>query len=96
MPFQDRTFVEPGLPIQADSVVRGSYSNCTYAVQWAARYDKGKSWYVQGRDLNDTRATAWFNNLGERRGNEIDMPNGDKLIIVSEPETQGQMTMELF
>ena len=95
MPFDDKGFVESGLPISTGAVVRGNYSKCSYLVQEARRYDNGKSWYVQAHDLNDKRSTVWFNNLGERRGNEIDMPNGDKLLIISEPESAGQMTMEL-
>jgi hypothetical protein len=93
MPFQDKTFVEPGLPIQADSLVY--YADCRWKVQRAQR-TSGKHWVIQAFDVNDVGSTRWFHNLGERRGNEIDWPKGGKLLIVSEPEIEGQMTMELF
>tara|TARA_R110000751_G_scaffold67630_1_gene137939 strand:- start:51 stop:368 length:318 start_codon:yes stop_codon:yes gene_type:complete len=75
-------------PINVGAVVQGNYSEKSYRVEFSGDSEGG--WWIQGRDVDNPLGTGWFNGLGKRDGNEIEILDDsrpdDKLLILSEPD----------
>lgn len=76
-------------PINVGAIVQGNYSEKCYRVENSGD-SKGGGWWVQGRDPDNHHSCGWFNGLGKRDGNEIEILDDsrpdDKLLILSEPD----------
>ena len=95
--------VRDHLPITAWALVSGSWSKLSYRVELA--FDHAGGWCIQGRlwvpEKREicTRSTGWFDNLGKRFGNRIEVlapkrPD-DYQEVLEEPNDKGPSQMEL-
>lgn len=84
--------VSDEFPINTGDVVRGNYSEREYEVEIAFRPNGQKGWVIQGRDVKNPLGTGWFNDLGERIDDYIEILDerrpDDKLLIISEKSPQ--------
>jgi len=87
-------------PITPGSVVRGNYSTIEYYVEFSMESHDDTGWSIQARDMKNHLSTAWFNYLGERVGDEIEINDerrkDDKLLVIKDHkprpvQSKGQM-----
>ena len=88
-------------PITVGAIVRGNYSAREYRVEYSGEYGDG-GWWIQGRDVECSLSTGWFNDLGKRVGDEIAIDDerreDDVLLVVSEksPKRFGEVGQTSF
>jgi len=88
-------------PITVGAIVRGNYSQREYRVEHSGEYEDG-GWWIQGRDVKCSLSTGWFNDLGQRVGDEIAIDakgrEDDLLLVVSEksPKRLGEVGQTSF
>jgi hypothetical protein len=79
--------VSDEFPINGGDIVRGNYSKIEYRVEHAFN-NGGDGWVIQARGVNNERSTAWFNDLGKRIDDYIEILDerrpDDKLLIISQ------------
>jgi hypothetical protein len=84
--------VEEGLPISVGAIVRGNYSEVESRVEhaWTPKGETG--WVIQGRQTDNKLSTLWYNFLGERKADKIQITDprrpDDKILVLSEPKAK--------
>jgi hypothetical protein len=74
--------------IEVGSIVQGNWSSIPYRVDHVWEVKGGGYWCINGKGLDNPRASGSFSKLGKRVGDEIEVghphPVGDRLLIIWE------------